>query len=123
VPRPLATLTGTLDDLLADPTYVEHERSWVHATLTDPVRPRDAMDRLRVRFPHALALSYAPAGTGDPVVRRRLAGRSDHEIALDFVAEVRGAPATAAEQRLLRDAVEACCGDPDADTLVSATTA
>jgi exonuclease SbcD len=123
VPRPLATLAGTLEELLADPTYAVHEASWLHATLTDAVRPRDAMDRLRARFPHALALSYAPAGAGDAVVRRRLAGRSDHEIALDFVAEVRGAPATPAEQRLLRDAIEACCGDPDADTLASTASA
>jgi exonuclease SbcD len=119
VPRALATLTGTLDDLLADPTYAVHERSWVHATLTDAVRPRDAMDRLRTRFPHALALSYAPSNPGDPAVRRALAGRSDHDIALDFISEVRGAPATRAEEALLRDAVDACCADPDADQLVS----
>jgi exonuclease SbcD len=123
VPRPLATLTGPLEELLGDPTYRPHERSWVHATLTDAVRPRDAMDRLRARFPHALALSYAPAGAGDAVVRRRLAGRSDHEIALDFVAEVRGTAATDAEERLLRAAVDACCVDPDADALLSGAAA
>jgi exonuclease SbcD len=119
VPRPLATLTGALDELLADPSYQPHEQSWVHATLTDPVRPRDAMDRLRARFPHALALSYAPAGSAAAVLHRRLAGRSDHQIARDFLAEVRGSPASAAEDALLRDAVDACCGVPDADALVS----
>jgi exonuclease SbcD len=120
VPRPLAVLAGTLAELLAEPTYSVHERSWVHATLTDEVRPRDAMDRLRARFPHALALGYAPTGAEASSGRRPLTGRSDHEIALDFVATVRGGPASPAEEALLREAVDACCHDPEADALVSA---
>ena len=41
------------------------------------------------------------------------AGRSAHEIALDFVHHVRGPPATAAESDLLREALECCSEDPD----------
>jgi exonuclease SbcD len=50
-----------------------------------------------------------------------LAGRSDHEIAVDFVAAVRGLPATTEESALLRDACDACVADPDADVVVTAT--
>ena len=36
----------------------------MHATVTDPVRPRDAMERLRRRFPHAVVLAFDPQGAG-----------------------------------------------------------
>ncbi len=115
VPRPLARIQGTLDDLLSDPTYAEVENAWIQATLTDPVRPAQAMARLQVRFPHAVALQFAPPSDADRAVLRRMEGRSDHEIALDFVREMRGEPATPAESDLLRDACECCAQDPDAD--------
>ncbi len=120
VPRPLARLTGALDDLLADPALTRHEQSWVQATLTDDTRPMHAMERLRRRFPHALVLGFEPANPEPhalPVARTH--GRSDHDIALDFVAELRGVPATEAESRLLRRACDACCDDRDLDTLVA----
>jgi exonuclease SbcD len=119
VPRPLARLRGTLDELLTDPRLDVHAGAWVEATLTDERRPGQAMERLRRRFPHALVLGFAPAhdaGSAVPVARTR--GRSDHEIALDFVADLRGAPATEAEAALLRTACDACRDDPDADVLV-----
>jgi exonuclease SbcD len=121
VPRRLARLSGTLDDLLVDPCHAAAEDAWVQATLTDPVRPAQAMARLQARFPHTVALVFAPAG-GDPVRSRvPLEGRSDHEIAVDFVAAVRGTPATATEAALLRDACDACAADPDADSVVTAS--
>jgi DNA repair protein SbcD/Mre11 len=46
-------------------------------------------------------------------------GRSDHAIALDFVADMRGVPATDDEAALLLDACDSCCEDPDFDVLVS----
>ena len=64
VPRRLAGLRGTVEELLADPALATHEDSWVHATLTDAVRPLRAMDRLRTRFPHTLVIGFAPAGSG-----------------------------------------------------------
>jgi exonuclease SbcD len=45
--------------------------------------------------------------------------RSDHAIAVDFVRELRGTPATEAESALLQDACDACCEDTDVDTLLS----
>src|SRR6476619_2033816 len=89
VPRALARLRGALDDLLLDPALARHEGSWVQATLTDDVRPREPMERLRRRFPHTLQLSWDPAGAraGSGASFRPAAGRSDHAIALDFLDE------------------------------------
>ena len=67
VARGLADLRGRLEDLLADPAHAAAEAAWVQVTLTDPVRPHDAMDRLRKRFPHAVSLLFDPDG----VVARR----------------------------------------------------
>lgn len=119
VPRRLARLTGDLETLLVDPRLAAHEDAWVQATLTDRVRPLHAMDRLRDRFPHALVLTFAPVGapTGTTPAARA-AGRGDHDVALDFVADLRGAPATVPEAALLREAVDACCEDTDFDVLV-----
>ncbi|MGY2874827.1 DNA repair protein SbcD/Mre11 [Marmoricola sp. URHA0025 HA25] len=120
VPRRLARLTGTLESLLTDPRHSSAERAWVQATLTDPVRPTQAMARLQERFPETVALVFAPEGGGVVPARVPLEGRSDHEIAADFVAAVRGTAATAAESALLRDACDACVDDRDADTAVKA---
>jgi DNA repair protein SbcD/Mre11 len=120
VPRALARIRGTLDDLLHDLTITEHEDAWVQATLTDDVRPVQAMERLRQRFPHTLVIGFEPAGGERPAApAAKPQGRSDHAIALDFVAEMRGAKATAAEAALLQEAVDSCCADPDFDVLVS----
>ena len=118
VPRPLARLRGTLEELLADPRLAPHEHSWLQVTLTDDGRPAQAMDRLRARFPHTLVLGFEPREGGNDSVVTRVQGRPDHEIALDFVAEMRGSAATEPEARLLREAFDACCEDPDFDTLV-----
>ncbi|MFC4329805.1 exonuclease SbcCD subunit D [Streptomyces andamanensis] len=114
VPRPLARIRGPLEDLLADPDLARHEDSWVEATLTDAVRPADPMARLAARFPHTLSLVFAPErAPDDPDVSyaRRLAGRSDEQIARDFVAHVRGAGPDTHEQAVLRDAFDAVRAD------------
>ncbi|MFI6106563.1 exonuclease SbcCD subunit D [Streptomyces sp. NPDC051310] len=93
VPRPLARIRGRLEDLLGDPELARHEASWVEATLTDPVRPPEPMARLTERFPHTLSLVLDPDRTDDgPAASyaQRLRGRSDQQIAEDFVAHVRG---------------------------------
>lgn len=120
VPRPLVRLTGTLESLLSDPALTGREQCWVQATLTDAIRPQLAMDRLRARFPHALALVYSPADVPSASSRIRTTGRSDHEVTLDFVEALRGAPASAAESALLLEAVDSCCHDVDVDSLVGA---
>ncbi|MFF9209775.1 MULTISPECIES: exonuclease SbcCD subunit D [unclassified Streptomyces] len=117
VPRPLARLRGTLEELLADPALARYEESWVEATLTDAVRPADPMARLSERFPHTLSLVFDPErAPDDPQVTyaRRLAGRSDQQIAEDFVAHVRGAGPDPDEQAVLREAFDAARADATA---------
>jgi exonuclease SbcD len=123
VPRPLATLRGRVDDLLADPGLRDAEGCWLQITLTDPRRPQQAMDRLRARFPHTLVLGFEPEGSVSarrPVVPR-VDGRSDLDVALGFVAEVRDLEATTEEELLLRLACDACRinNDRDADFQVA----
>jgi exonuclease SbcD len=116
VPRRLGRIRGDLDDLLSDPRHAAAEDAWVQVTLTDASRPLQAMERLRRRFPHALVLAFDPRDQASGLATTpRLSRRTAHEVALDFVAEVRGAPATPAESSLLRDACEAAAHDPDAD--------
>jgi exonuclease SbcD len=109
VPRPLANLRGTLDALLADPRLADAEQAWVQATLTDPVRPADAMERLRRRFPHAVALAFDPQGAGAPAdgTYQRLRGLDDDELVQRFVSDTRGRAADDDELALLRDALTA----------------
>ncbi|GAA4126532.1 exonuclease SbcCD subunit D [Nocardioides fonticola] len=120
VPRPLARLRGGLEELLADPALAAHEASWVQVTLTDDTRPRQAMERLRRRFPHTLVLTFEhQAPTVGVLPATRSQGRTDHDIALDFLRTLRGAEPPADEASLLRLAVDACCDDPEVDTLFS----
>jgi DNA repair protein SbcD/Mre11 len=121
VPRRLSILAGELEELLADPRLESAEHDWVQVTLTDRVRPERPMERLRTRFPHALVLMFAPTGdaAGSPVAGAPR-GRTDHEVALDFVLAMRGEPAADDESALLLRACDACAVDPDADVLVSA---
>jgi exonuclease SbcD len=89
----------------------------VQATLTDPRRPLHAMERLRSRFPHALLLAFEPEGvprTRGPVLPR-VDGRSDLDVALGFVAEVRELEATTEEALLLQLACDSCRVNEDAD--------
>ncbi|WP_329193339.1 MULTISPECIES: exonuclease SbcCD subunit D [unclassified Streptomyces] len=93
VPRALGRLRGRLEELLEDPALDAHEDRWIEATLTDPVRPQDPMARLAARFPHVLSLAFDPEGReedGAASYAQRLRGRTDQEIAEDFVAHVRG---------------------------------
>ena len=123
VPRPLSVLSGELETLLTDPALASAEAHWVQATLTDAVRPDRPMERLRTRFPHALVLTFAPAGRPAPsVVAEPARGRTDHEVAIDFVESMRGAPASPDESALLQRACDGCAEDPDADVLVSVAT-
>ncbi len=118
VPRPLARLRGSLASLLADQAHTVHEQSWVEATLTDAQRPAQAMDQLRRRFPHTLVIGFeTPAPSLSALGVASTHARADRDIAVAFVSEMRGAAPTAAEAALLHAAIDACCDDPDADSL------
>ncbi len=117
VPRRLATVRGRLEDLLTDSSHAGAEDAWVQATITDRRRPMHAMDRLRERFPHTLLLGFEPEGPArdkGPVLPR-VDGRSDIDIALGFVAEVRELEATTEEALLLQLACDSCRINADRD--------
>ncbi len=117
VARRLARVRGHLDDLVGDPRLAHAEEAWLQVTLTDARRPVQAMERLRQRFPHALLLAFDPEGatpSRGPILPR-IDGRSDLDVALGFVAEVRALEATTEEELLLQLACDACRIDADAD--------
>jgi exonuclease SbcD len=108
-PRQLTVLRGELADLLADPRFAAVEEHFVSAQLTDPVRPVDPMRQLQARFPHCVHLEWAGSGAvaDGRSYTERLSGRSDLEIAGEFVSHVRGVAATAAERDLFGRALAA----------------
>jgi exonuclease SbcD len=109
VPRRAARVRGRIDDLLTGERWSAHEDHWLQVTLTDPDRPAGAMDRLRRRFPHTLALAFEPEGgtaDDDRGWAERIRDRSELEIAYDFVREVRGSAASQDERDLLHEAFE-----------------
>lgn len=109
LPRPLSRISGRLEELLVDPALASAESHFVQATLTDPVRPVEPMERLRTRFPHTLVLLFAPerGEAGDrPSYRQRLAGLDDLDTAVAFVEHARGCPASRDEVELLREGLQ-----------------
>jgi exonuclease SbcD len=105
----LAILRGELADLLRDPRYRAAESAYCQITLTDPVRPLGAMERLRRRFPETLVLAFEPVGA--QVIPRTSAAslrqRGDLDLCCDFLTHVRGGnAATEQERALLATAVE-----------------
>ncbi|ASU83233.1 exonuclease sbcCD subunit D [Nocardiopsis gilva YIM 90087] len=109
VPRPIARISGRIDDLLSAPRWEHYTEHWLQVTLTDPARPAFPMDRLRERFPHTLQLEFAPEGgrpEDDRTWARRIADRSEPDLVLDFVDWARGAPATDEERALVERAFE-----------------
>lgn len=105
VPRPVARISGTLDDLLTAARWESYEQHWLQVTLTDQIRPVEPMERLRRRFPHLLVLTFAPSGNAtEPGSAPRTAGRSDLEVAEEFVAEVRNRPVDEVERALFEEA-------------------
>ncbi len=119
VPRPLATVSGTLSSLLSDPSHDGFVDAYLSVELTDRVRPTDALRRLQVRFPHAVHLDWRPAG-GTLAASLRYAktvrGRSDHDVACRFVDDCRGSTPTEGEQVLLREALAAVANEERAES-------
>ncbi|WP_367132329.1 exonuclease SbcCD subunit D [Saccharothrix sp. HUAS TT1] len=116
VPRSLSTLNGTLEDLLLDPGHEPVHDHFLSVTLTDQVRPLDALRRLQKRFPHAVHVEWRPEGgrTGELRFAERVRGRTDEEIACCFIEDVRGDQPGRRELDLLREAFAAAAREEDA---------
>ncbi|WP_277212652.1 exonuclease SbcCD subunit D [Isoptericola croceus] len=106
VPRRLAEVTGSLDDLLGA-AGEPHVADWLRVVVTDPARPAELFARVRARFPHALQIQHRP-----PVAAEREtialigAGHDPLEVTRDFVDHVTGAPPSPDEDAALRSALE-----------------
>jgi DNA repair protein SbcD/Mre11 len=110
VPRRLATVRGELTAVLSDPAAAELVDCYLHAVLTDPVRPLDAMRRLQERFPFAVRLDWLPDGAENRPAPRYATvgrGRDDAQVAGDFVFDCRGSVPNPAERVLLSEAFAA----------------
>jgi len=114
--RALSLLRGPLADLLVDAALEPRREDWLSVVLTDAVRPDDAMQRLRTRFPHVLVLEWRPEGAvaDERSYTARTADRSDLDVVAEFVRHVRAGGAASeagaiddAERALLQQALEA----------------
>ena len=118
VPRALATVTGTLEGLLTDPAHAPLASRYLSVELTDPVRPTDALRRLQERFPHAVHLDWRPVSSPATAKLRyttTVRGRSDHEVACQFVEDCRGAEPSETERALLRSALAEVANEEKAE--------
>ena len=111
VPRRLKTLRGSLDELLGDPRFVEHEDAWVCAQYTDATPQPEPMRRLQARFAFCATVMHTPEGVrgsdGLTYSRRVRAARSDAELVDAFLAHVRdGEGASEREAELIRDVID-----------------
>ncbi|MGM1063790.1 exonuclease SbcCD subunit D [Saccharothrix sp. Mg75] len=109
VPRELSLLGGELEDLLVDAAHEAVADHFLSVTLTDRVRPLDALRRLQARFPHAVHVEWRPEGgrTGELRFAERVRGRTDEEVACCFLEDVRGDRPGDRELLLLREAFAA----------------
>ena len=106
VPRRLAEVTGTLDDLLGE-TGEPHVDDWLRVVVTDAVRPAELYGRVRARFPHALQVTHRPPRPAErEVVTAVGPGRDPLDVARDFVEHVSGHAPSDAEVAVLRAAFE-----------------
>lgn len=109
IPRRLAVLSGTIDELLTDARHDADADAWVSAVLTDQVRPLDGMRRLQQRFPHCVNVQHRPlvtADAGNDSYAERVRGKSDNEIVADFLTFVRnGSGPSEYERERIRDVI------------------
>jgi exonuclease SbcD len=105
VHRPIARVRSSLDNLLTAPRWSGYADHYLQVTLTDAERPREAMARLRTRFPNTLVLVFEPEAVAgaEPSYAARLKDRTDLDVAADFITHVRSAPGDD-EAALLADA-------------------
>lgn len=110
-PKTLAVLRGPLDELLESGEYAWAEEAYCQITITDAQRPTQAMEKLRVRFPDTLVLSFDPEGAGTRTTTSysdRLAkAQDDLGVCCGFLEHVRDRGAGEAEEAALREALDA----------------
>jgi exonuclease SbcD len=108
--RKLAVLRGRIDNLLLDPEFAWAENRWCQVTVTDPVRPPQAYQRLKERFDGLLNFILEPEGGSgrapSTYAARLAAAKTDLQVCTGFVDHVRQRPVSREEADLLRLALE-----------------
>lgn len=108
--RPLAQLSGTLDEILDEDAVAAHAESFVQITLTDEIRPERAHQRVQEAYPHLATFNHRPPQR-EEVGRTYSAAveeaRSEPEVVEAFLAHVRGRGASAEERGLIDEALAA----------------
>ncbi len=111
VGRQLRTITGTLDELLADPDLADAEEARVRVELTDSDLPMQAMSRIQMRFPHAVVLHHQPSDRKGPrhgAARGAIAEEpSPIELVRHFWEDQHGAEASNDHLKILEQALTA----------------
>ena len=110
VPRRLATLRGSLEDVLSDAANEKHREDWVCAVLTDATPQLEPMRKLQARFPWCAKIQLDPQGRPDAEAAtyssRVRDAVTDSELVERFLAHVRaGQGASDREKALIEDAV------------------
>ncbi len=117
VGRALATLEGTIEQLLRDPALETAREAWVRVILTDEALPLQARARLLRRFPHIAELRHRPplsaAGPISDRQRRVRQAAAPLDLLTAFFADQQGRAATPLERNLLRQALEAASGQAE----------
>lgn len=106
VPRPIRVVSALFDDLLHDARFGELEDAWLQVNLLDASRPREAMARLRERFPHLLVLTFPAVAGAGRVEASRHAARTDLEVVEAFFRDIAGRPIGDDEATLVQRAFE-----------------
>ncbi|MFM7642131.1 MAG: exonuclease SbcCD subunit D [Cyanobium sp.] len=111
VGRPLKTIEGPIEGLLADPTLQSAEAAKVRVILTDEALPLQAKARLQRRFPHIAELRHQPPALNRSCLSARheqvRQASSPLDLTAAFFRDQQGREANPAEAKLLRQALEA----------------
>lgn len=106
VPRRLAEVGGTLEDLLGA-AGEPHVDDWLRVVVTDAARPSELYARVRARFPHVLAVEHRPAVAGERSGPSAVVpSRDPLEVTAEFVEHVTGGRPSPEELAVLRRAYE-----------------
>jgi exonuclease SbcD len=108
--RDVVRLSGTLQQLLADPAHERHRGDLVEATLDDSGYVLDARGKLQQRFPFVLNVvrrALQPGGAGSYSARVAGAGGDDRALFEAFLETVAGQKPTAAEAACFAGALDA----------------
>lgn len=105
----LATLKGTLEDILSEENRNRYKDAFLSITLTDPERPAKALDHLKAAFENVHELYFSPEGAAEKpthTYRRSATTQSTEEICDAFFNHVRERHLNDEERTYLRSILE-----------------